>query len=295
MRRHSGRMTSLVQSIRGHGGLASTAELYADGHSRTFLSTAASSGLVIRVRQGWYSTPDVHPLLLEAARIGGRLTCLSALDLQGFWTIPTTDLHVAVAPHSCRLRTRRSKVTRLSDVAEPRARIHWRDDAGGNRLVLPPIACLSDLIACQQPDVVTAVADSVLHRQPWLVDEWRLLVLRSPASKRRFLDAIDGVCESGTESIFYKRMTPLGLPMHRQARIPGVGRVDFRIGEKLIVEIDGAEYHTDPARFEADRHRDALLSALGYRVLRFSYRQVMYAWHEVEAAVLAAVVRGDHH
>lgn len=76
--------------------------------------------------------------------------------------------------------------------------------------------------------------------------------------------------------------------------IPGVGRVDFVIGAFLVVEVDGAEYHTDPERFEADRHRDAMLSIRGYRVLRFSYRQVIHAWHEVEAAVLAAVVRGDH-
>jgi len=288
-------MISLTQSIRLHGGLASTSELYADGHSRTALSAGADSGRVIRVRQGWYSTPDTHPLLLEAARIGGRLTCLSALALQGYWTLPTADLHVAVPPNACRLRTRRSKVTRLADVREPRARIHWRGDSGGDRLVLPPMACLSDLIACQEPDSVTATADSVLHRQPWLEDEWRLLVLRSPASKRRYLSAIDGVCESGTESIFFKRISPLGLPMQRQAQIPGVGRVDFLIGRALVVEIDGAEYHTDRQRFEADRHRDAVLSRMGYRVLRFSYRQVMYAWAEVEAAVLAATIRGDHH
>jgi hypothetical protein len=30
-------------------------------------------------------------------------------------------------------------------------------------------------------------------------------------------------------------------------------------------------------------------------VLRFSYRQVMERWEEVEAAILAAVIRGDHH
>ena len=295
MRRHSIRMNSLIQSIRRHDGLASTSELYADGHSRSALSAAADAGLVIRVRQGWYSTPDVHPSLLEAARVGGRLTCLSALGMHGCWTYPTTDLHVAVPGNACRLRTRRSKITRLADVPEPGVRTHWRDDSAGHRLLRAPIDCLADLIACQQPDAVTAVADSALHKYPWLHDEWRLLVLRSPTSKQKYLSAIDGVCESGTESIFFMRTSPLGLPMRRQEQIPGVGRVDFLIGTKLVIEIDGAEYHTDPVRFEADRHRDAVLSRMGYRVLRFSYRQVMYAWDEVESAVLAAVVRGDHH
>jgi very-short-patch-repair endonuclease len=70
--------------------------------------------------------------------------------------------------------------------------------------------------------------------------------------------------------------------------------VDFVIGERLVIEVDGAEYHTDPVRFEADRRRDALLSARGYRVLRFSYRLVIDDWPTVETAVLAAVARGDH-
>lgn len=289
-------MTSITESIRRRGGLAATFELYGDGHTRAGLSAAAASGLIIRVRQGWYSTPDIHPSFLEAARVGGRLTCLSALDLQGYWSFPTTDLHVAVAPGACRLRTRRSKTTRLSDVIRPQTTVHWRDHRDvEDRLVLPPIACLADLIVCQPDEVIAAVAGSVLHKSPELAGKWRDLVQHAPASIRGSLTSIDGVCESGTESLFLFRLSPLGIPIRRQVAIPGVGRVDFQIGERLIVEVDGAEYHTDPAKFEADRRRDAILSRLGYRVLRFSYRQVMFAWAEVEAAVFAAVLRGDHH
>jgi very-short-patch-repair endonuclease len=289
-------MNALIRSIRRRGGLAATFELYAEGHTRARLSAAATSGAVIRVRQGWYATPDIHPVLLEAARVGGRLTCLSALDFQGYWSYPTPDLHVAVDPHSCRLRTRRSKVTRLAAVDSPRTRVHWRDEhEGGSRFMLPPIASLADVIGCQSDEVVAAVAGSVLHKAPQLYPQWDDLVRASTTGRCRFLGSIDGVCESGTESIFFLRMQPFGLPLHRQVAIPGVGRVDFRVGEKLVIEIDGAEYHTDPAKFEADRRRDAVLSRLGYRVLRFSYRQVMYAWAEVEAAVIGALLRGDHH
>ena len=66
------------------------------------------------------------------------------------------------------------------------------------------------------------------------------------------------------------------------------------IGRRLVVEVDGAAYHIDPVRFEADRTRDAELCALNFIVLRFSYNQVIYRWSEVEGAVLAAVARGDH-
>jgi very-short-patch-repair endonuclease len=42
----------------------------------------------------------------------------------------------------------------------------------------------------------------------------------------------------------------------------------------LIVEVDGFGHHRARASFEADRARDVALSIDGYRVLRFTYRQV---------------------
>jgi very-short-patch-repair endonuclease len=160
--------------------------------------------------------------------------------------------------------------------------------------MLDPISCLADSLSCQEPLVVIAAADSVLYKRPELFEQWRDLVLSASSTRREFLHHVDGVCESGTESIFWSKIRRFGLTVERQARIAGVGRVDFRIGPKLIVEIDGAAYHTDPVAFERDRHRDAVLSALGYRVLRFSYNQVMFAWPEVEAAFVGALLRGDH-
>ena len=49
------------------------------------------------------------------------------------------------------------------------------------------------------------------------------------------------------------------------------------------------EFHDRESTFERDRERDAHLSVLGHRVLRFSYRQVFERWHVVEAAVRGGV------
>jgi Protein of unknown function (DUF559) len=49
--------------------------------------------------------------------------------------------------------------------------------------------------------------------------------------------------------------------------------------DRLIVEIDGYEAHRTRATFEADRRRDAALGAAGYRVLRFSRRDMTRASH----------------
>jgi len=43
---------------------------------------------------------------------------------------------------------------------------------------------------------------------------------------------------------------------------------------KLVVEVDGYEFHGDRDSFESDRARDAALMAHGYRVLRFTARQL---------------------
>lgn len=43
----------------------------------------------------------------------------------------------------------------------------------------------------------------------------------------------------------------------------------------MIVETDGHETHGTRAAFERDRARDARLQAAGYRVLRFTYRQIL--------------------
>jgi hypothetical protein len=45
---------------------------------------------------------------------------------------------------------------------------------------------------------------------------------------------------------------------------------------RLIVEIDGWETHRTKAAFEADRQRDAALTAAGHRVLRFTWRTIAH-------------------
>jgi very-short-patch-repair endonuclease len=51
--------------------------------------------------------------------------------------------------------------------------------------------------------------------------------------------------------------------------------VDFHWpAQRLIAETDGAASHLTATAFEHDRHRDALLTAAGYRVIRITWRQL---------------------
>ena len=68
--------------------------------------------------------------------------------------------------------------------------------------------------------------------------------------------------------------------------------MDFVIGESLVIEIDGSQ-HANYEQYVMDRDRDARLSILGKRCLRFTGRQVLRDWPTVLAAIEAAIVRGD--
>jgi len=56
--------------------------------------------------------------------------------------------------------------------------------------------------------------------------------------------------------------------------------------QRLIVEVDGRDVHTTRRALEADRRRDQRLMLLGWRVARFTWRQVMF-----EPAYVAATLR----
>ena len=73
--------------------------------------------------------------------------------------------------------------------------------------------------------------------------------------------------------------------------VAGIVRVDFvYAAAKLIIEVDG-RWHDSPLQREADAWRDAEFAAMGYRVLRFRYRQIRNDPDRVARIVLAAIVR----
>ena len=73
------------------------------------------------------------------------------------------------------------------------------------------------------------------------------------------------------------------------------GEVDMAWPEhRLVVELDGHEFHRTRGAFERDRIRDAELQLAGYRVLRVTHRRLTTAPDEVVAAVRSLVGSGRH-
>ena len=70
--------------------------------------------------------------------------------------------------------------------------------------------------------------------------------------------------------------------------------IDFAWPEHgVLAETDGWATHGYWAAFERDRARDAHLTALGYVVLRFTWRQIAEEPVRVAATLTAALSRGS--
>ena len=71
--------------------------------------------------------------------------------------------------------------------------------------------------------------------------------------------------------------------------------VDFLwAAPRLVAELDGHRAHGTRRAFERDRRRDQLLAAAGYRVVRFTWRQVVERPHEVTETLRSLLDPGDH-
>lgn len=116
-----------------------------------------------------------------------------------------------------------------------------------------------------------------------------------PAGARWLVDLARGDADSGLESILRLRLHLLGVRLDCQVRITGVGRVDFVVGGRLILEADGKANHDGPTMRHKDLVRDAAASALGYETLHFDYAQIIHGWPTVQSAILAALRRLRDH
>jgi very-short-patch-repair endonuclease len=170
---------------------------------------------------------------------------------------------------------------------------HWRRQPGIENPVENVLTALMQFTQCGDPLDIVIAADSLLNLG-LLTEAEVATVLGRTARGRRILSRVDGSAESGTETIVRTRLRARGIRLRPQVTIGGVGRVDFVVGDRLVIEVDGQDWHDTPSQFEKDRARDARLVATGFAVLRFSYRRVMHELAEVEREVLAVVRAGDH-
>jgi predicted transcriptional regulator of viral defense system len=171
-----------------------------------------------------------------------------------------------------------------------------------HRPVRPPVVTTRDAIPVTTPmqtlaDLALAVPRRMLEKAAESAEAARLLDLNQldathPGAKR-LLAVVDEhdlgtYTRSETEDAFLQLCDDHGIPRPLVNSIVEGFEVDFCwLDARLIVETDG-RHHTTRARFESDRARDALLTSIGWRVMRFTRRQVRRASAQVAARVLSA-------
>lgn len=100
---------------------------------------------------------------------------------------------------------------------------------------------------------------------------------RHPSSKRLrpFLDARGGPTRSEFEDAFteFARRYDLPAPI-TNTRLHGYEVDALFPAERVIVELDGGEFHLDRDAFERDRDRDANLLAAGYVTIRITWERL---------------------
>ncbi|WP_434993512.1 DUF559 domain-containing protein [Arthrobacter sp. Ld5] len=269
---------SIDRILASRGGVARTGDLLAGGVSERDLERHLCAGSIIRVRRGVLARPDAPEDLVRAVAAGARLTCVSAAGHYGLWCVRrTAELHV------CRVtRSADGCVNHRGRTVPPHPRL--------------PLVGLADVLVhvlqCRPADESAPMVESAFRRgdiTPGFL-EARLVGKRNGRA-RAALASVELTGGSAIEVVARLLLRGAGLEVRPQVHIDGVGRVDFLVEGFLVVEIDGAAYHSDRQALRRDRRRNNMSIIGGYTVLRFCYEDVMFAPDEVLALVFRALGR----
>lgn len=263
-------------------GVVTRAHLLALGYSRSQLAGWLRTERLRRLRPGWFATSTADPQVVRAVSAGGALSCLSALRVHGLWV-----------PRDSRLHVRRTDYLNQPPLSAGMVSCRPFRQAPVKRSVDPLVVSLAVALNCHDAETAVALLDSALRQS---LDSEALADLKRMVGRSRLplFDLVDPSAESGIETLTRLRLRRRNIKLRTQVWIDGVGRVDFLVGDRFVIEVDGWEYHRDAAQFQRDRTRDLNLAALGFTVTRLSYQDVVADWAEVEAKILAIIRAGRH-
>ncbi|WZH35251.1 MAG: type IV toxin-antitoxin system AbiEi family antitoxin domain-containing protein [Microbacterium enclense] len=257
------------------------AELLTAGMTRRMIDGALRAGTLIRLRRGVYAEADTCEPVIRAALLGGAPVCVSAARHHGLWVLAHPEpLHVGLKPSG----HRRGK----GEVP------HWDHDTA-DAFGLPTVAkTLRQVLRCRGVEEFVVALESALHQNKIQDADITWLEACTNDAGREAIAFARRDAESGLETLVRWRLRHWGIDVRTQQGVVSVGRVDLLIGERLIVEVDGAENHVGPDHRHRDLVRDAHAAAWGFATLRFDYAMVVHDWPTVELAIRAHIDRGLH-
>lgn len=287
-------MESIAQLIRDADWFMRRRDLLALGFSDIQIRNALERRTIFRVRHGWYSVPDAPERAIEAVRVGGRLTSVSALESYDFPVPRRPHLHIAVIRTACRLRSRTDRRTRIAPV--DRVHLHWIDRRSPqqSRWRVSLDDALLAVLVSEPRDIAVACASAVIRRGALTADRLAAVFDRAPKHCRGWLDLVSALDDSHGETFVRLWLRDVGIACTQQVKVARVGRLDFRVGKRTYLEVDGAQHDpgwtgTTESSWETDHDRDTAITIGGGTTLRFTYRQLYLHWPRVLAAIRRAL------
>ncbi|MGZ0711542.1 endonuclease domain-containing protein (plasmid) [Coraliomargarita sp. W4R53] len=266
-----------------HQGVAHRQLALRAGFKLPTLRAAATAGSITVLRRTWLALPSASGDRADAAKHGARVACVSAARARGWWLPDDTcdGLHLGFAPHA-----RSGKFEGVAHWTKPLAPGSIHD------LIESPEDALAHVATCVDPEAAIVVWESAIRTEGLSVEALRAVSWISRAAQD-CAARVNGLSDSGLETIMVVRLSGWGIPIRQQIVIAG-HRVDLLIGERLIIQVDGFAHHSSSAQRSRDVAHDAELRLREYTVLRFTYAQVIHDWIYVERTIARAIAVGAH-
>jgi hypothetical protein len=218
-----------------------------------------------------------------ACRPGAFLSYHSggALWVMGIRWRPIIDVTATTKHRHKGIRVHRSRTLTARDVT-----VHF-----GIPVTTPARTLLDLAEVLDTPSLTRAVNEARLRHRSTL-PELRELVARSPGRATRrlrpFIEDTTGPTRSAFEDAFKRFVARYDLPTPEMNVIVAGEEVDaLWRRERLIVELDGREYHEH--RFEADREKDAIVVSAGFSVARVTWDRLSHQADREAARLHAAL------
>lgn len=195
-----------------------------------------------------------------------------------------------------------------SRAAWPGADVHRRQLAAedvrvvGGLPVTAPVRTVVDLCLTLSLAAAVVSADAAMRVGVVVLPDLQRACAALPSGRERsrvarVLRLVDprtgSVLESVCRVLFAGAGLPAPLTQFEVRRLDGrlLGRVDFAwLEHRLVVETDGYAFHADRNTYRTDRRRTNAFVLDGWRVLRFTWEDVMHQPETVVAAVRAALL-----
>ncbi|BDX30240.1 hypothetical protein TUM20985_07870 [Mycobacterium antarcticum] len=260
--------------LRRHDGVITGVQAREAGLGQDAIERRVQSGHWRRCARGVFFVDD-RPFT-DAARIRAAVWSngerAAASGLAAAWWIELTKY----APKIVEVT-----VPRVSNhIQRPGLRLRRRDlshadvtERRGLRVTTLPLTVLE---AAVRPGGGPQLLDQALQRHTELPTLWTAHLRNkgrhgAPAA-RRLLQAADDGARSEAERLVIRLLRAAGITGWKSNQHVAGYEVDILFRDaKVIVEIDGFAFHSDPEAFQRDRKKQNALALAGYQVLRFTW------------------------